>query len=135
MKIIENIKKQILNWKIKKLSKVAVVFEHNWERRYMEPGPKTYGRFRMFKALNLVLRKIYTDNYEKKLGLNGIYFNEDEYHIYLKISLHRPGLLIGRSGVDIEELQNTLTDVYGKSTKVEIEETEWMYGLDSINIL
>jgi len=135
MKLIEKLKMLYAKYKVKQMSNVAFVLENNYERRFLDCGPKTYGRLNPMRAAHYVLTKIYGINYERKLELVGICFTEDEYVITMQVWLTRPGMLIGKMGYLIDSLEKTLTDVYGKATKVRITETQRMYGFSYINIL
>ncbi len=136
MKLVDKIKKRFLACRIKRLSKTAVVFENNYERMYIEPGCKSYGRLHMFKSVDTALKYIHGFDYETKLGIQSIGFDENEDFIFVKILLHRPGLLIGKMGSCVNDFENTLSGVFGKQTKVCIEEAHRrMYGLDFIHTL
>jgi ribosomal protein S3 len=50
-------------------------------------------------------------------------------HIIVTIKLHRPGLLIGRGGKDIDAVTRLTTMNFGKTTKIHIVEVK-----DDINI-
>lgn len=135
MKLIEKLKMLYVKHKVKQMSKVAFVLENNYERWFLECGAKTYGRLNPMKAAQYVMAQIYGINYERKLELAGICFTEDENVITMQVWLTRPGMLIGKMGCLIDSLEKSLTEVYGKPTKVRITETEKMYGFSYINIL
>ena len=96
----------------------------------MEQGPKTYGRLHMFKSTETVLKYIYGFVYETKLGVQSICFDENESTIYAKILLFRPGILIGKMGMSVEKFEEILSEIFDKSTKINIEEAKKkLYGL------
>ena len=112
------------------MSKTEIVLKNNYERCYMEQGPKTYGRLHMFKSIETVLKYIYGFVYETKLGVQSICFDENESTIYAKILLFRPGILIGKMGMSVEKFEEILSEIFDKSTKINIEEAKKkLYGL------
>ena len=61
------------------------------------------------------------------LGIHGIDVNtQNEEGVFVTISLSRPGLLIGKSGKDINAIQNRLTEVFGRNTSISLQEVNDM---------
>lgn len=57
------------------------------------------------------------------LGITDFKFREYEDCFLIIITLIRPGLLIGKGGRTIEELQKALTTIYNKNVKIKIIES------------
>jgi len=66
----------------------------------------------------------------EKLEINGIVFSETYEKIEVKIHTARPGLIIGKMGSFIDNLEEVLAKVFGKQTKINITETQKLLGLD-----
>ena len=114
---------------LKRLSRVALTLKNNYIRRWYEEGDKTYGRLKMPKALHYALLYVYGIELEK-LEINGIVFSETYENIEVKIHTARPGFIIGKMGVLIDNLGEVLTKVLGKKTKINLKETQRLLGLD-----
>lgn len=96
-KIIEKLKMLYVKRKVKQMQKIAVVLTNTPDTTFVEEGPKTFGRLHLVEAANCVMKQIYGLNYEIKLQIVGICFDEDEKNIKVQVWLSRPGMLIGRA--------------------------------------
>jgi len=114
---------------LKRLSRVALTLKNNYIRRWYEEGGKTYGRLKMSKALHYALLYVY-GNEISRLEINGVVFSETFEDIKVNLYTARPGLIIGKMGSFIDNLEEVLTKVFGKQTKINITETQKLLGLD-----
>ena len=129
-KIYKKASKLISKITLKKLAKVKSVLTDDEYTKHVEPGPKTYGYMNPWKAIWHAFNLIYGDETFIDKYVQGITIDENENEIILKVFSSRPGLIIGKSGILVEDFENKLTEVFGKNTSVNISEnTAGRYGL------
>ena len=116
--------------KLKQLSKTWFIARNTCTTRWEETGDKTYGRVKMFEAVNYAMIKVYGPNWNLYLRVNGLYFTEDENGLYLHVMTCRPGQVIGKMGTKIDNLKEILSDVFLKDVEIRIEETTELYGME-----
>lgn len=114
---------------LKRLSQVAFTLKNNYIRQWYEEGNKTYGRLKKFKALHYALLYVY-GNEVSRLEINGVVFSETFENIKVNLYTARPGLIIGKMGSFIDNLEEVLTKVLAKKTKINLKETQRLLGLD-----
>lgn len=114
---------------LKRLGKVAITLKNNYIRQWYEEGEKTYGRLKMPKALHYALLYVY-GNEISRLEINGVVFSETFENIKVNLYTARPGLIIGKMGSLIDNLEEVLTKVFGKQTEINLTETQRMLGID-----
>lgn len=129
-KIKDYLFNKFVDYKLKQLSKVCFIARNDYTSYWNEDGEKTYGRLDMFGTLNYAMFKIYGRNWNFYTRINGLDFTEDENGLYLTIKTHRPGMVIGKMGNRIGELEKVLSLVFLKDTHVNLEETPELYGLE-----
>lgn len=117
--------------KLKQLSKTWFIARNTYTTRWEETGDKTYGRVKMFEAVNYAMIKVYGPNWNLYLRVNGLYFTEDKNGLYLHVMTCRPGQVIGNMGTKIDNLQEILSNVFLKDVEIRIEETTELYGMES----
>lgn len=130
---IEDWKFQYKHNKIAKLRKK--VFEMDLEAntrpvRYDDYGASkltdhnpNYWIFSPVEAVENVLKLHFMNNrLYYRLHIHGIQVDTQGDAITVKISLRRPGWLIGRQGKDIDAVTKELTKVFGVETKILIDE-------------
>jgi hypothetical protein len=82
-----------------------------------------YWIFSPVEAVENVLKLHFIDNRRYyRLHIQGIQVDTQGDVIIVKISLTRPGLLIGSRGKDIDAITEKLTKVFGVETKILIDE-------------
>lgn len=129
-KIHKKISKLISKITLKKLAKVKFVFTDDEYIKHVAPGPKTYGYMNPWKAIWHAFNLIYGDKMFIDKYVQGITIDENENEIILKVFTSRPGLIIGKAGIQIESFEKKLTEVFGKNTSVNLSEnTAGRYGL------
>lgn len=114
---------------LKRLSRVAFTLKNNYIRQWYEEGDKTYGRLKKFKSLHYALLYVY-GNEVSRLEINGVVFSETFENIKVNLYTARPGLIIGKMGSFIDNLEEVLTKVLAKKTKINLKETQRLLGLD-----
>lgn len=120
---------KFVDYKLKKLSEVSFIARNDYTSYWNETGEKTYGRLRMFETVNYAMMKVYGHNWNFYTRVNGLVFTEDENGLYLTIKTYRPGMVIGKMGSRIEQLEKVLSSVFLKDTHINLEETPELYGL------
>lgn len=131
--IFKKFKSYILKKYLAYLSAKEVNLESNEFCKYMEPGVKALTRF---EPLNVVVYLIdcVTDKYNNKPVISGIYIREGQEEITVNVWTPYPGLLIGK-GCEIHEMiEELLTKMFRKKTVLELNESEQLYGLNSIKM-
>ena len=82
-----------------------------------------YWIFNPVEAVENVLKLHFIDSRKYyRLRIQGIQVNTQSDVIEVKISLRRPGLLIGSQGKDIDAVTKELTKAFGVETKILIDE-------------
>ena len=128
-KIKDYLFNKFVDYKLKKLSEVRFIARNDYTSYWNETGEKTYGRLNMFEAVHYAMIKVYGGDWNFYTRINGLVFTEDENGLYLTIKTYRPGMVIGKMGSKIEELEKVLSLVFLKDTHVKLEETAELYGL------
>jgi ribosomal protein S3 len=57
-----------------------------------------------------------------RLNVHGIDVDTQQNTVVVNIKLHRPGLLIGRAGHNIDEIKNELCVMFGRDVRIDITE-------------
>lgn len=139
--IIEDIRNSIENSKINRLLnrkfKTYDYEEKNYydvivKSNYETYVPKNKYKYSIYNPMTVVwheLERMYDDGTSvaiiRRMGIMGINIDtQNENLITVTISLKRPGLLIGKRGSKINELESRLTYLFNRETKVEIIEVK-----------
>ncbi len=82
--------------------------------------------FREFLKKDLQIRKFLAEKF-KNVGVDKITINKAGYNIKIIISTAKPGLIIGRGGVDIEKLKKEIQEKFlnkGETLELNVQEVE-----------
>ena len=135
---MKKLKEKLARWlskrKLNLLLRAQLVLRDNLERRYLEPGPKTCARFRPFETIRLALAAVYGTDWEPRLQINCIDIDEDREAITVRLYTPRPGMVIGKMGGLVNELEQTLSRTFRKTTTVRLTETGRSFGFDYVGL-
>lgn len=109
-------------------AKVEVVFRNSYYVTYNQEGPKTAGYFRQWDVLKYAFNVVYNPRDYMSKYVNGVLFDEDKDNIIVKIITPKPSMIIGSGGKPIDELKEILTNALGKQVKIDLVESEFLFG-------
>ncbi len=109
-------------------AKVEVVFKNSYYVTYNQEGPKTAGYFRQWDVLKYAFNVVYNPRDYMSKYVNGVLFDEDKDNIIVKIITPKPSMIIGSGGKPIDELTEILTNALGKQVKIDLVESEFLFG-------
>lgn len=109
-------------------AKVEVVFRNSYYFTYNQEGPKTAGYFRQWDVLKYAFNVVYNPRDYMSKYVNGVLFDEDKDNIIVKIITPKPSMIIGSGGKPIDELKEILTNALGKQVKIDLVESEFLFG-------
>lgn len=98
---------------------LRIGFIKNWRSLWFAK-PKEYAKF---IEEDFKIRKFIKHNY-KQAAISKIVIERLSDKVRIKISTARPGIIIGRHGVDIERLRADLNNMINKELTIDIEEIE-----------
>lgn len=113
---------------LKLAAKVEVVFKNCYYATYNQEGPKTAGYFRQWDVLKYAFNVVYDQKDHMSKYVNGVIFDEDQYAITVTLFTTKPSMIIGSHGNNIDELTKILTNCLGKKTKLDLVESEVLFG-------
>ena len=113
---------------LKLAAKVEVVFRNCYYATYNQEGPKTAGYFRQWEVLRYAFNVVYNQKNHMSKYVNGVIFNEDQDAITITLLTTKPGMIIGSGGNCIDELTKILTNCLGKKVKLDLIESEVLFG-------
>lgn len=121
----KNLKKRVKRFYKKRLEEMSevVTMRDSYYIRYAIQGPRPKTRLNPFFAVIYVMGKMFgtdTDKFE----IHGIQVHEEMDEYIVEITLAYPGLLIGRMGEVVNNLEHELTKVFDKKCKVSIVEAK-----------
>jgi len=82
----------------------------------------TKTQYRDFLAADLAVRKLVNDKYGKKAAVNGVDIERSPNLVTVTIKTAKPGVVIGRGGIGVEELKLEIVKVLKTEVRVRIEE-------------
>ena len=109
-------------------AKVEVVFKNSYYVTYNQEGPKTAGYFTQWDVLKHAFNVVYNPRDYMSKYVNGVLFDEDKDNIIVKIITPKPSMIIGSGGKPIDELKEILTNALGKQVKIDLVESEFLFG-------
>lgn len=129
-KLKERLRQRRIRKTLDHLSERAVVFTNNYTTTYAIEGPRTYGYLDMWKTVTAAFDLVYPKGYMGKY-VYGLFFTETEDKITVHLITPRPGIIIGKSGRNIDWLTETLKKCFNKDTEINLQETELLLGMQS----
>lgn len=109
-------------------AKIEVIFTNSYYATYKQEGPKTAGYFRQWDVLRHAFNVVYNPRDYMSKYVNGVLFDEDKDNIIVKIVTPKPSMIIGSGGNPIDELTEILTNALGKQVKIDLVESEFLFG-------
>lgn len=95
---------------------------------YVIDGPIKYSIYDPVTVVMHIIEKQYSDRHGciSRLGIMGIMVDtQDEQMINVYIRLKRPGNFIGKAGSSIYKLEETLSYLFNRPTKIKIDEVKY----------
>lgn len=135
MKISRKISKLKSKIALKRLSRVEFVLTSDSYTKYIAPGPKTKGYLNPWETIRHAINVVYNDCNFLEMYIQGIRIEENEHEINVKVFTARPGILIGKQGLQIEDFEKILTNVFNKNTSINLEENLMnRWGLQKVEL-
>ena len=124
LKVYNKVKTYVFNKELDQFTS-RVNYDEYGAVKLIKSNPN-YWVFNPVEAVTYVIKTHFNEYTSRcfRLGIFGIDIDTQDETIDVTIRLKRPGLLIGKSGNDITELQNKLSKVFNMPTKIHIEEVK-----------
>lgn len=90
---------------------------------------------RLFNLIRKCIYNFYLNNNQSVLStITNLNFENSKESLKIKITTHRPGLLIGKQGKFISNLASNLKNVFEKEIKIDIIESKLWENIYSKNL-